>query len=507
MARSSWQNRWKITARLTTTAPLHIGGDLPQKRDIYPMAETSKKKKETVDVSSIVTDCNEKPYLPGSTIKGNIRAWMEELGYDSDLLEAIFGSDHSKKKDQVGGKIEFCDAFWNCETPVFTEFPPYWKKDRLTGITASVSIDRATGTACDKKLFHLEYVPPGVSFNLCFTGQDLEKEEITLLCHALENGFAATTNRPITFGASTANGWGQFVCKHIKVEFLDATGIADWLKNPGAVGYAIPMTEEKGGASWLPKTGVDNKLKNLLEITLRLSFDGPFLVNDQSKSKKATGDDHDADMNPRRGTDGKVVLPAESFRGAFRSQAERIIRTISGHACTPNKPCKAVKKISDVQDLCLACRIFGASGWKTAVTVPQFTLESCSQDNFKQEFVAIDRFTGGSRKSAKFNAMAVVSPIFTGTISIDLQRITSVDAGLLALTMRDLLEGDIRFGFGGAKGYGACSAKIVKAALAVPPQWKNAADLGKIAWKGGEPYAHLVNAISLCVKDFCEVTK
>ena len=38
--------------------------------------------------------------------------------------------------------------------------------------------------------------------------------------------------------------------------------------------------------------------------------------------------------------------------------------------------------------------------------------------------------------------------------------VASPAAGLLALTLRDLLEGDVTFGFGAAKGYGACTAEF-----------------------------------------------
>ena len=48
-----------------------------------------------------------------------------------------------------------------------------------------------------------------------------------------------------------------------------------------------------------------------------------------------------------------------------------------------------------------------------------------------------------------------------GSISIDFARLSREWAiGLLALTFRDLLEGDIRLGFGRAKGFGEISASF-----------------------------------------------
>jgi CRISPR/Cas system CSM-associated protein Csm3 (group 7 of RAMP superfamily) len=165
---------------------------------------------------------------------------------------------------------------------------------------------------------------------------------------------------------------------------------------------------------------------------------------------------------------GKVVLPAKSFRGAFRAQAEKILRTMGIHACNPletiptNGCCKAVEDISDVEKgkLCMACRIFGAPGWKTPLSISEFRLESGKYEIRTQEFVAIDRFTGGGKASAKFNANAIYRPIFNGTIQVNNNLMPEEGLAILAMTLRDLIEGDITFGFGAAKGYGSCTAEV-----------------------------------------------
>ena len=462
----SWQNRWKITATLTTASPLHIGGDLPVKKDIYPMAD--RKIKETVDVTAVVTGGKDggQAYLPGSTIKGNLRAWMQANGCKEAVVEQIFGSRHDGKDVRLGGKAEFHDAFFvGSAPPGFGDNPPpYWDKDRLTAIAASTAIDRQTGTAVDKKLFHLEYVPKGVAFTLCITGQDLTLDEVAALAHALDQGFDVRRERPVSLGASTADGWGRFRLKDLKICRLTPAGVNKWLEKPVGAGYGIPDSHYEDVTAVVRQKGLiwgfGAETSPRLVIDLVLSFDGPFLVNDQSKSKKVLKDEHQADFNPRRNEQGEVVLPSASFRGAFRSQAERILRTIGAHACTPADPCTPIHAQGGEKSLCLACRLFGASGWRTAVEVSPFTLERCKKNDFTQEFVAIDRFTGGARDGAKFNAKAVLSPVFRGKMTIDLQRCGEDWAlGLLALTLRDLCEGDITFGYGAAKGYGTCTAE------------------------------------------------
>ncbi|MGO8731606.1 MAG: RAMP superfamily CRISPR-associated protein, partial [Terriglobia bacterium] len=104
-------------------------------------------------------------------------------------------------------------------------------------------------------------------------------------------------------------------------------------------------------------------------------------------------------------------------------------------------------------------RLFGAPGWRAPIEISDFECENPTEH--QQEFVAVDRFTGGAADTAKFNSKAVYAPIFTGTIKIDLERLHQALAGdnrwpwmLLAFVLRDLAEGDVSFGFGTGKGYG-----------------------------------------------------
>ncbi|MDY6912303.1 MAG: RAMP superfamily CRISPR-associated protein, partial [Chloroflexota bacterium] len=209
-----------------------------------------------------------------------------------------------------------------------------------------------------------------------------------------------------------------------------------------------------------------------LRVGLELYFDGPFLVNDPSQ---CTDEDNDItedgnkkpDHAPLCDKNGKAYLPGKAVRGPVRSQAERILRTLREDvACRVtdrNDACKAVYTEDEVREkekLCMACHVFGASGWRTLVDFSDFHEVNDHQESFDQEFVAIDRFIGGVSGSAKFDAKAVYKPILKGEVTVDLDRIPLWGLGLLALTLRDLIEGDTQFGFGSGKGYAACTAKI-----------------------------------------------
>jgi hypothetical protein len=108
--------------------------------------------------------------------------------------------------------------------------------------------------------------------------------------------------------------------------------------------------------------------------------------------------------------------------------------------------------------------MLGASGWRSPIEIGDFELVGTAQEH-PQEFVAIDRFTGGAAEERKFNARGLYAPAFRGRLRIRLDRAKA--AGVegwgwlwLVFLLRDWMEGDITFGFGAAKGYGACTALI-----------------------------------------------
>ena len=108
--------------------------------------------------------------------------------------------------------------------------------------------------------------------------------------------------------------------------------------------------------------------------------------------------------------------------------------------------------------------IFGASELAAAVRFSDFT-SVCAAATARQEYLAIDRFTGGGAAGLKFNAEHALSPELNGTVTINLGRLAPEHLGLIALTLRDLIEGDISFGMGWAKGNGRCTARVTKAHL------------------------------------------
>jgi CRISPR/Cas system CSM-associated protein Csm3 (group 7 of RAMP superfamily) len=477
--------RWRIEGCLFTCTSLHIGSGQVV---FHPDLEQEGR---LVKISAHVTDHTGRASLPGSALKGGMRAWaMERRSQDPShlrLCETLFGkgSDKNSKKDlSQGGLAEFHDLRLSVTRTEPTPLP-HWNERRQTWIEASNSIDRHTRTAADQHLIHTECVPAGVGFDLTISGwaepDDNSADQLLTFLLTILEGFNDTED-PILLGADTASGKGRVGWRLGQVFKMTKEDVATWVKNRNRqmAELELPSVDIHRLNSPFKDKVIFTSPKDLLTIPITLNFDSHFLVNDppgqreldESGSDSSGSDRGDQADNgpkvpnhrPRKDEMGNVILPAKSFKGALRSQAERILRTLGYPACDPSnseKTCvKPVETTEDLENVCLACKLFGAPGWKSPLEISDFRLVPGDYKYETQEFVAVDRFTGGSKDGAKFNARVIYQPDFSGDLKLNQTRLTAKELGLLALTLRDLKEGDITFGLGAAKGFGTCRAEI-----------------------------------------------
>ncbi|MGE0132617.1 MAG: RAMP superfamily CRISPR-associated protein [Blastocatellales bacterium] len=484
MPEVKFKNRWLIEGQLTTLTPLRIGsGDITTHDDLK-ISNSGEK----IEIAAVATDVRGGAYIPATTIKGRLRAWAQTNGIAE--FEDLFGSSNTADENAVGGKVEFHDAFalsvesLQPQPPRWPPNAPHWRGNRLTGVAAGVAIDRRTRTASDEKLFHREFVPPGVTFMLTVAAQNLDEDEPAALIRVLDG------LNHVALGAATVDGWGRVKWERTSVKRIEAAGVTAWISGEcKGAGYdalssltAGQIEDLKSKAAGLSVAANPNAC---VTLDLRLEFESNFLVNDPSqvKTKDKVGEDDAIAHAPLLDAEGRAVLPASSIRGTLRSQAERILRTIGGEktACySGDEECEAVYEETDLERLCPACQVFGANGWRSPISFSDFTA-AADLTEMTQEFLAIDRFTGGGAEGAKFNAKSVYRPQLRGSVTIDLKALERAEVerwglGLLLVTFKDLIEGDIRLGFGAAKGYGAARAEIEKI---TPPDWNQCAAIFK----------------------------
>ncbi len=500
---SHFRPRCHISGKIEVKTALHIGSGETVFR---PLEENQK-----VQISMVLSDYRGKPYIPGSSLRGWLRDTLREKGMESGRLHTLFGTD-AKGKER-GGKLLVANSYLDLRTSTEPElshalslasrdcqdipFSPapedrcherrWWDKNRWTWIVNGVSLNRFTRAATEHLLFHYEVVPPGAVFDLAIDGIGLTDEELGWILAVLED---AGEPAHMVLGQGQALGYGQcLITGKLTVACLHTyEQMRVWLDQDKSIWFKKIPPIDVAALAALGSTAQLADTTSICSLHIKLYFDGPLLVNDPSscyKSNKNKNADNSLSHVYLGDHNNQIVLPGRSFKGAFRSQIEKIARTmldckfdtplqpdqLQKIACYPhddNVSCPDVKKIIDLENCCLVCRLCGAKGYRSPLMVSDFTVaeEGCLR---QQEFVAIDRFTGGAAPQKKFNALHREKPVLQGAISLDLARLDSTLIGLFALALRDLLEGDIRFGFGRSRGYGSCTAKIIR--ISGPAKW------------------------------------
>lgn len=378
-----------------------------------------------------------------------------------------------------------------------------------------VGIDRRTRTAADRRKYDLELVEGEVEFPFELRLDDPEEDErlyLEAVLRRLAQGW-------LFLGGKTATGLGR-----AELSFLDRHEL-DWrrpqcliehlLGDDGTAGAIRVQLLPDGRGEWLgsgllpaPSSAPEGEA-GWAQLRLRLELDFPWglLVNDPGE---ALSQAHDHAFS--RLTDGRPLLPGSALRGALRSRAEQILRTLAGdgaacdlhrkgHSCheriemASEGLSQALSFEEELRRHCSACRVFGSGRLASAVKLTDFHPVDAAQASPRtQEFVAVDRFTGGAAEGAKFDAQVCDRARVAGELHLELSpdRLQPWGLGLLALVLRDLLCGDLPLGFGTAKGLNESRASVtgVERFWLAPPAALAGTGLdplpGTAGWRPGE---------------------
>lgn len=373
-------------------------------------------------------------------------------------------------------------------------------------IRDSVGIDRVTGAAARRERikFDLEVLPAQTKFKLRIEIDPKLKDNenaLQLLAATLAEWQAGRG----VVGGRVSRGLGAFTLtgfRFIERDLNQVETLMDILRN------GPPWQATDDNAAWVSSQvdAVRSKVvawsTKMTTATARswalaefnLAATGPFLTHDLTQAGRS-GFDH-APVLAAYAKDSKPVLPGSSLRGVLRSQAERIARTLATlqawdagkdaesrraqflatcPACNPlttktGDPvasCSSFIKMFGRKErvtleeqgaddkLCLACRLFGSTWNGSRLRVEDAPFVGSEVKYKVLDFLAIDRFTGGGRDSAKFDAVVLWQPKFS--VRLFLENPEPWELGWLALVLRDLNDGLATVGFGSAKGFGQCT--------------------------------------------------
>ncbi len=505
-------SRLRISGMLLAETPLHVGGYGDSSDTDLPLAKNGKGEW----------------YVPGTSIAGVLRNWCERnfgepISGTTSIVDDLFGP--SRRPGVEKGHASF----------VLVEDATIDQGDRvLPEIRDGVGIDRFYGTAADKAKFDRAVLPRGTKLNFAMTveiearkdpdqngktqeekrGETAEEFESRdkKIRAVIGTLLAALTKSKVRFGAGRTRGLGRTKLmgkrnldgEHedepavTELNFLGFDNILDLVENNGLV---VSIADLKGAAisgNFSPQLELNVTWKPRLPVMVKAGYDGigvdilP-LVSQVDQNKVA------------------LVLPGSSIKGAMRSHAERIIRTLlDGEEKEPRFDTKGRRDFHDQVDVPLVSEIFGAknksadiaSNAKEHLGLGALSIDDCyaigtmdrdrwrkvetagtdnekssddweltqrlgalSNANFRiNHHVAIDRWTGGASEGALYSTLTPVPADDAWEamrLTLDFGRLEKDSQlpalMLLLLVLRDVVENRLPFGFATNRGMGEVS--------------------------------------------------
>ena len=462
--------RYAVDLTLITASPLHSGGAehqvdrSAQRRARSPQGEDAPRRE--AEVRRFVRDGRGRPILPGRSVKGALRAaWTRAYGGrrvdggGTDPLLRLWGDQDRASALRVHAVV-------------------------LDGVEmvdrTGIAVDRYWGSAGDTALFSHEIVPAETPLALRLTGQvgsvydDGDPEAFEQLLGQVLGLLKAGR---VGLGGRRNAGWGD-----VRLDVDDATTSIDVTRHrlDGPDGLLALLDEDRDAVVPVPLAGEPPADERL---TVTIAWDSPTgILVAEPRDKEQRGDRETIDTLPlrtrsKRGREpegaGALVLPGSSVRGALRSRASRIARTIlladeRTRERTPSDWSATGVHEQLAEDPALVRALFGSTERRGAVRVLD-TLALRKARTLRRTHNAGDRWTGGVIDGGLY-AEQVPAPDTQWdsiTLTVDLARIGD-DPGrrraalcLLGLVLAELSTGTLPLGSRGTRGLGAVDVKAL----------------------------------------------
>ena len=423
--------RYELTIRLKTASPLHSGG----------IDEVVNRTEEGRDRQTVVRrfarDGRDRPILTGRSVKGALRAACRRYlsgQPDGDVAAVLNPAALRRLWGDEGKKSASAPLRAACLTvhtvPLIPEADDAGGADGTLPSRMGNAIDRYWGSVADGALFEHEYLPAGKPLEIVITAQAGLPDGVAVPAGAVEPAtpeqvetlfellLGLFRSERIAFGGRQGAGWGR-----VRPDARPGAGF--WTLTRAPLGSCDDLVNWLSGGQDMAGTitPVDCGGPDRMRITVEWNSPTGILVADpriseaelerkrQEKEKReraaqeagrsgGQGDVRDdyvpaVQMRTDTAQGERLVLPGSSVRGALRSRASRIARTILAARREP------VDDWSDTgvhdqlaADPVLVRDLFGSTEQRGALTV----LDTLAVPRRKPRNIphnAGDRWTGG----------------------------------------------------------------------------------------------------------------
>lgn len=238
-----FENKYILKGMIEAVTPVHIGAS----RDRFDPLE--------IDNGILRYQSDNKPYIPGSSLKGVLRTYIETI-LSSGIIKDKEGkpfkscfittkscySEHEKeieklKEDKGKDPSKYAEEIYKimCDTCKLFGSQEMASKiyiqdlkivgDYKIGVRDGIGIDRDTGTAAKGIKYNFEVIEPGAKFELYMTFENIEQRYepiLELIINALKNG-------EIKVGGKTSRGLGTIKLVDWIIYKIDRTNLTEYI--------------------------------------------------------------------------------------------------------------------------------------------------------------------------------------------------------------------------------------------------------------------------------------
>lgn len=384
--------------------------------------------------NDVLTNGEGVPYVPGTSLAGAMRAYIEKKKCD----DCLFGFEDMKSKNGKMSSLFVSDLQFS-NKPVIT-------------VRDSVALSEKKSAITGAK-FDMEVIDTGAEgyFWLELVVRQNDDEEILL--GQLNQIFSGFNEREIRFGSKKTRGYGEISILDIKQKVFDKTNILEYKD-----AYCQASQHDDSWLVYGPEK-LDYDMSKYVSISVPLKLEGGISIR-RYAVKKGEPDFVHITAN------GKPVIPGTSFTGAIRHRLKNMLDDLQA------------ENSEEILDT-----IFGyvkPNGANSKAHISGVTVGECVLENAKKLTMVrngISRFESGAKDGALFKELSYVGGTTELKIKVKKNDFSDEAVGLLLLVLKDVQNGFLAVGGQTSVGRGLFSAngKIIINADKTEEQYLQAA--------------------------------
>jgi CRISPR/Cas system CSM-associated protein Csm3 (group 7 of RAMP superfamily) len=367
----------------------------------------------------ILLDASGRPWIPGSSIAGSLRAHLAAAQPPAD--ERLMGSRPPASQDESAAST--ASPLWISGAVFSPDQAPGVSPGDGLETTGQTAVDRFRGAAAAGSLRFSRLAAAGGTLTV-YLRHDPVPAPLSAADLKLIASWRPAIGRDRTHGSGRAR---LLELRHGTIDPASPDGAATWLSHDGPDLFTAVATQHMTGpteeAPWL-------------EASLGIT-DGLLIGSSLTERAAST-----------RKRDGRPLIPGSAWKGIIRARAEYIIRSRYG----TDAACQQRAGMCP----CVACAVFGHQDKRGILAFRDSYIQPAGNTpdpEAARTHVGIDRVTGGSRNALLFQT----APLTSGQLQLRIDALGPVEPwvrNIIWHVLRDISDGLIGVGSRSTRGLG-----------------------------------------------------